>query len=93
MFNQAKSFEVATKVVAKIKKQFNVAVDASTTRQGTVIVVVNNNYFADESNSSNPNVLTPENLSKVINDDFYSVRNSGNYFSQPVMGQFEIGIQ
>lgn len=93
MFNKEQSLLVATSIVTKIATQFNVPIEMRHTENNSYLIKLNNGFIADASNDHNPYVLTANNLSKVINDDFYRTRNDGNYFSQPVNGEFEIGIQ
>lgn len=91
MFNQSKSFEAATTIASKITKQFSASVEIFKTKKDSYVVKICS-HFATK-HDDNPYVLTPSNLSKVIDGDFYRLRQEGNFFSQPVKGEFEIGIK
>ncbi len=82
----------ADRIVAQIKKHFNVSVDVSIDKDGYAKITVNNGQLPDNKHSDNEAVVTAKNLGKVIDKEYYDFRNKGWIFTQPVNGEFTIGV-
>ena len=61
---------------------------------GALIFLINNGKMVDSNHSDadNPHVMTPENLSKIIEKYYRRFRSAGWRFDQPVNGKFAIGV-
>lgn len=91
-FDPQATEEHARRIADAIRSQFNVKVDMQRHPTGAVIIKVNDGHFAKESEGSNPHVLTVQNLSKLIDKDYYGFRERGWHFDQPQGGRFGIGV-
>ena len=92
-YDKQKTNTEASALVKTLKSQFNVNVDNKTNDDGSVTITLNNGSLAPESEGSNPNVLTPKNLSAAIDGQYRDYRSKGWYFSQPVKASFTIGVK
>jgi hypothetical protein len=92
-FDKNQSVGEASKLVKLLKDQFSVPVDSKINSDGSVTITVNNGNGADHSKEgSNPNVVTPQNLSKAIDKPFRDFRAKGWSFTQPVKYSFTVGV-
>lgn len=88
MANRQKSEAAAKPVIAAIKAKFNVDVDTRWTDEGLVVSY----KVVTGSDGDNPYVMSPQNLSKVIDPFFKQYRDKGWTFTQPSGGKFMIAV-
>lgn len=89
-FDKQKTLVTANAVIAALKKTFNVEFDDTWSDANGVTI----KYTPGQSgaHSDNQYVLSPQNLSKVIDPFFRDYRSKGWTFTQPSGGSFSIGV-
>lgn len=92
-YDERKTGTEAAMLIKQLKAKFHVDVDSKTNDDGSITITVNNGQFAANSEGSNPNVVTPKNLSAAIDKPFRDYRQKGWLFSQPAKGSFTIGVK
>lgn len=88
--------EYGMKLVDALNQQFGDSFTAKTNQDGSFTVVqkpkTGPTDIYDPQHQSNPNILTPQNISKVIDPYYNMFRQKGWRFDQPMGGQFTIAV-
>lgn len=85
--------QYAASISNDIKKMFNVDVDTKKNQDESVTISINSSFASHTEHGSNPHVLTPQNLSKVLKPYWDEFRSNGWTFTQPVGGKFTIAVK
>ena len=91
-YDQRASQKAAQPVWNAIDKKFGAYFTTEITRSGAVKFIQKGGVSYMDHDENNDFVLSPQNLSKVIDPYFYSYRQKGWHFSQPAGGEFFIGV-
>lgn len=91
-FDRRQTQEKSRDIVDALKARFNVDVETTVNKNGSITIKVNGGNVAPDREGSNPNVVTARNLSAAIDKPYRDFRAKGWYFSQPARGEFTVGV-
>lgn len=90
--DQQATANAAKPILAALEKVFPGYVSSDWDRSGYLVVSLSGGPADGNSHSDNPNVMTPQNVSKVIDPFFRQFRQQGWTFTQPQGGKFMLGV-
>ena len=88
--------EYGMKIIQALNQQFGDSFTAKTNQDGSFTVIqkpkTGPTDIYDPQHQSNPNILIPQNISKVIDPYYNMFRQKGWRFDQPSGGQFTLAV-